>query len=94
LKKDIPGELFGKYENPTIKAKDFADEITSHNIIVKGLNKQAEISQVHIDNNKAVRDILLQRGARPESLPPAEDVKKLERRLDTDDKKAAKGSKD
>jgi DNA-damage-inducible protein D len=77
----------------TIKAKEFANELTSHNVIEKDLNKQIQISQEHVDNNKAVRDILLQRGVRPEALPPAEDVKKLERRLDSDEKKAAKGSK-
>ncbi len=77
----------------TIKAKDFANELTSHNVIEKDLNKQTQISQEHVDNNKAVRDILLQRGVKPESLPPAEDVRKLERRLDNDEKKAAKGSK-
>jgi DNA-damage-inducible protein D len=77
----------------TIKAKDFANELTSHNVIEKDLNKQNQISQEHIDNNKAVRDILLQRGVRPETLPPHEDIKKIERRLDKDEKKAAKGSK-
>lgn len=77
----------------TIKAKDFANELTSHNVIEKDLNKQTQISQEHIDNNKAVRNILLQRGVKPESLPPADDVKKLERRLDSDEKKAAKGPK-
>jgi len=77
----------------TIKAKDFANELTSHNVIEKDLNRQNQISQEHIDNNKAVRDILLQRGVKPEALPPAEDVKKLERRLESDEKKAAKGSK-
>lgn len=76
----------------TIKAKDFANELTSHNVIEKDLNKQAQISKEHIDNNKAVRDILIQRGVKPETLPAAEDVKKLERRLDSDKKKAAKGS--
>jgi DNA-damage-inducible protein D len=75
----------------TIKAKDFANELTSHNVIEKDLNKQAQISQEHVDNNKAVRDILLQRGVKPEALPAAEDVKKLERRLDSDKKRAAKG---
>jgi DNA-damage-inducible protein D len=77
----------------TIKAKDFANELTSHNVIEKDLNKQIQISQEHVDNNKAVREILLKRGVRPEALPPAEDVKKLERRLESDEKKAAKGSK-
>ncbi|TSD64559.1 DNA damage-inducible protein D [Inquilinus sp. KBS0705] len=77
----------------TIKAKDFANELTSHNVIEKDLNKETQISQEHIDNNKAVRNILLQRGVKPEALPPADDVKKLERRLETDEKNAAKGSK-
>lgn len=77
----------------TIKAKDFANELTSHNVIEKDLNRQNQISQEHVDNNKAVRDMLLKRGVKPEALPPVEDVKKLERRLDSDEKKAAKGSK-
>jgi DNA-damage-inducible protein D len=74
----------------TIKAKDFANELTSHNVIEKDLNNQTSISKEHVDNNKAVRDILLKRGVRPEALPAAEDVKKLERRLDNDEKKVAK----
>jgi len=77
----------------TIKAKDFANELTSHNVIEKDLGQQDQISKEHIDNNKAVREILLKRGVRPEALPPAEDVKKLERRLESDEKKASKGSK-
>jgi DNA-damage-inducible protein D len=77
----------------TIKAKDFANELTSHNVIEKDLAQQNQISQEHVDNNKAVREILLKRGVRPEALPPAEDVKKLERRLESDEKKASKGSK-
>jgi DNA-damage-inducible protein D len=72
----------------TIKAKDFANELTSHNVIEKDLNANTQISKEHIDNNKAVRDMLIQRGVRPETLPPAEDVKKLEKRLEKDDKKA------
>ncbi|MCR8561545.1 DNA damage-inducible protein D [Mucilaginibacter sp. BJC16-A38] len=74
----------------TIKAKDFANELTSHNVIEKDLNNQSSISKEHVDNNKAVRDILLKRGVKPEALPAAEDVKKLERRLDTDGKKVNK----
>ena len=77
----------------TIKAKDFANELTSHKVIEKDLNQQNAISKEHVDNNKAVRDILLQRGVRPEALPPAEDIKKLERHLDSDDKKVSKGHK-
>lgn len=73
----------------TIKAKDFANELTGHNVIEKDLNNQLSISSEHVENNKAVRNILLQRGVRPETLPAAEDVKKLERKLDSDGKKVA-----
>lgn len=77
----------------TIKAKDFANELTSHNVIEKDLSGQQSISKEHIDNNNAVRNMLLQRGVRPEALPAAEDIKKLERRLDSDGKKIAKAGK-
>jgi DNA-damage-inducible protein D len=50
-------------------ANDFVDELTSHNVIEKDLNNNIQISKEYIDNNKAVRDILLQRGIKPESLP-------------------------
>jgi len=69
-------------EQTATLAEDFANELTSYNVIEKDLNKQAQMSREHVDINKAVRDILLQRGVRPEALPPAEHVKKLERRLD------------
>ena len=74
---------------PTIilKAKDFAAEITIHNARVHGMQDEPEISSEHVSNNQAVRQTLLGRGIRPESLPPAEDVKKVERRLAAADKK-------
>lgn len=77
---------------PTIilKAKDFATEITIHNSREKQLRKGNDISNEHITNNKAVRNTLLNRGIRPESLPPAEDVKKVERRLTSEEKKSLK----
>lgn len=77
---------------PTIilKAKDFATEITIFNARQHQMNTEAAISNEHITNNQAVRKTLLERGIRPESLPPAEDVKKVERRLQADDKKAIK----
>jgi len=74
----------------TIKAKDFANELTSHNVIDKDLKNNSQISTEHVENNKAVRNILLQRGVRPESLPAAEDVKKIERRLDSEEKNVVK----
>ncbi len=77
---------------PTIilKAKDFAAEITIHNARVHNMGTEPQISQEHVTNNKAVRETLLSRGIRPESLPPAEDVKKVERRLTSEEKKALK----
>ena len=75
---------------PTIvlKAKDFAAEITIFNSQQKKLATESAISREHITNNDAVRRTLLERGIRPESLPPAEDVKKVERRLVSDEKKS------
>ena len=77
---------------PTIilKAKDFATEITIFNAREHKLGSERAISKEHITNNEAVRKTLLERGIRPESLPPAEDVKKVERRLLSEDKKSLK----
>lgn len=77
----------------TIKAKDFATELTSHNVIEKDLQGERSISQEHIDNNKAVRKILHERGVKPEQLPPSEDAAKLKRKLESDSKKILKDSK-
>ncbi len=71
----------------TIKAKDFAAELTHHNVVDKDLHGQPAIQREHVDNNHAVREILQERGVKPENLPAAEDVKKVERRLKADDKK-------
>jgi DNA-damage-inducible protein D len=77
----------------TIKAKDFAAELTSHNVIEKDLKGHTSISKEHIDNNNAVRKILKERGVKPEELPAAEDVKKLQRKLKTEQVKLTKGNK-
>lgn len=77
----------------TIKAKDFATELTSHNVNEKDLKGETQITKEHIDNNVAVRNMLQQRGVKPEELPPAEDVKKLQRKLDGEEKKILKESK-
>ncbi len=71
----------------SIKAKDFAAEMTSVNVQQKDLYGQQEIGKEHIDNNAAVRDMLLQRGIVPEQLPPGEDVKKVERKLKSEEKR-------
>ena len=77
---------------PTIilKAKDFATEITIFNTRQHQLATERVISNEHITNNEAVRKTLLERGIRPESLPAAEDVKKVERRLAAEEKKSLK----
>ncbi|PZX54518.1 DNA-damage-inducible protein D [Algoriphagus ratkowskyi] len=54
---------------------------------------QSKIEKEHIDNNTAVRDMLTKRGIVPENLLPAEDVKKLQRKLDGDEKKVLKATK-
>lgn len=77
----------------SIKAKDFAAEMTSVNVQAKDLRGEPQISNEHIANNTAVRDMLVQRGIVPENLPPAEDVKKVERRLASEQKKALENKK-
>ena len=74
----------------TIKAKDFAAELTSHNVLEKDLNGESSISNEHVENNQAVRRMLIERGVKPESLPTAEDVKKIQRKLNADEKKLLK----
>ncbi len=76
-----------------IKAKDFATELTSHNVVDKDLSGDKQITKEHIDNNSEVRNILLKRGVKPENLPPAEDVKKVQRRIDSTEKKILKDIK-
>jgi DNA-damage-inducible protein D len=71
----------------TIKAKDFATELTSHNVVDKDLQGEDQITKEHIDNNKAVRSILGKRGVIPENLPKAEDIKKVQKRIENDEKK-------
>ena len=71
----------------SIKAKDFAAEMTSVNVQQKDLQGMSSIEKEHVENNEAVRNMLLSRGIVPEQLPAGEDVKKVERRLASDEKK-------
>lgn len=75
---------------PTIilKAKDFATEITIFNARAHAMKTEGTISAEHVTNNRAVRDTLLGRGIRPEALPPDEDIKKVERRMASDERKS------
>lgn len=71
----------------TIKAKDFANEITNFNIRKEDLKGEQSITSEHIKNNTDVRNLLGQRGIVPEQLPPEQDLKKIERKIKSDDKK-------
>jgi len=77
---------------PTIilKAKDFATEITIFNTRNKQLRSEWQISNEHITNNRSVRKTLIERGIQPETLPPDEDVQKVERKLTSEVKKSLK----
>jgi len=70
----------------TIAAKNIATEMTNHNVDNKDLYGESPITTEHIQNNTSVREMLGKRGIKPEELPPAEDNKKLERRVAVDDK--------
>jgi len=77
---------------PTIllKAKDFATEITIHNAKEKKMRNESQISEEHVINNKIVRNTLIGRGITPEKLTPVEDVKKVERKLESEKRKTLK----
>jgi DNA-damage-inducible protein D len=77
----------------TIKAKDFANEITNFSIKRDYLHTEAQITREHIKNNRDVRKLLQKRRIVPEELPAAEDVKKIERRLSTEEKELPKVAK-
>lgn len=74
----------------TIKAKDFANEVTNVQVVQQNLKNEHEVTHEHVKNNLDVRKILTDRNIVPENLPPAEDVKKVERRLKSEEKKLPK----
>lgn len=76
----------------TIAAKNLATEMTNHNVDSKNLQGEQPITREHVQNNQSVRSMLGQRGIKPEALPPAEDLKKLERRVKSSEKKMIKDS--
>ena len=77
----------------TIKAKDFATEITNFNVKKDDLVGEIRITDEHVKNNTEVRSLLVKSDIMPEELPPVEDAKKLERKVKADSKKLLKGSK-
>ena len=97
--KDIKERLKLKENRPladflptlTIAAKNLATEMTNYNVEQKELYGEELITDEHVQNNSSVREMLGQRGIKPEDLPPAEDLKKLERRVKRDEKKLMDG---
>ncbi|MCK8622540.1 DNA damage-inducible protein D [Prevotella sp. E13-27] len=77
----------------TIAAKNLATEMTNYNVEQKDLYGEANITAEHVQNNRSVRGMLGQRGIKPEELPPAEDIKKVERRVAKDEKDMLNESK-
>ncbi len=77
----------------TIKAKDFAGEITHFNVKKEGLLGEEQISEEHVKNNQDVRNLLSKNNIFPEGLPPEEDIKKLERRIHKENEKLIDGIK-
>jgi len=84
------GALADKLPSVTIAAKNLATEMTNLNVEDKDLKGEAPITSEHIQNNSSVRNMLISRGIKPETLPPEEDIKKLERRVKSEEKKLAK----
>ncbi len=76
----------------TIKAKDFASEITHFNVKKENLKGENQIAEEHVKNNQGVRQVLIKSNIYPEELPPEEDVKKLERRIKKHDQVAFQNS--
>ena len=86
------GPLADRLPTLTIAAKNLATEMTNHNVEQNDLHGEHSITAEHIQNNRSVRNMLGQRGIKPEELPPAEDIKKLERRVKSEEKKLASNS--
>ncbi len=84
------GPLADHLPTLTIAAKNLATEMTNYNVEQKDLRGETPITQEHVQNNKSVRGMLLERGIRPENLPPAENIKKVERRVAKEEKQLLK----
>ena len=87
------GALADRLPTLTIAAKNLATEMTNYNVEEKDLYGEQSITVEHIQNNQSVREMLGRRGIKPENLPPAEDIKKVERRIVKEEKQIAEGTK-
>ena len=74
----------------TITAKNLAMEITNFNLTKEDMDGEDPITAEHVQNNQDIRDLLLKRGIRPETLDPEEDLVKLERRVKSQERQIAK----
>ncbi|MBD5338170.1 MAG: DNA damage-inducible protein D [Bacteroides sp.] len=77
----------------TIAAKNLATEMTNYNVEQKDLKGESPITREHVQNNRSVRQMLGERGIKPENLPAAEDIKKVERRVVSNEKNIEKTTK-
>lgn len=77
----------------TIAAKNLATEMTNYNVSEKNLYGENSITNEHVQNNETVREMLGKRGIKPEELPPAEDIKRMERRVASGEKKIEQSTK-
>lgn len=84
------GALADHLPTLTIAAKNLATEMTNYNVEQKNLHGENSITAEHVQNNRSVRGMLGQRGIKPEELPPAEDIKKVERRVAKEEKSIIK----
>jgi DNA-damage-inducible protein D len=76
----------------TIAAKNLATEMTNYNVQQENMHGEPDITHEHVQNNQSVREMLGQRGIKPEKLPPEEDIEKLERRVRSEEKKLERKS--
>lgn len=65
----------------TLNAKALATSLTNHYTKIKGITHKHLIRQKHVENNQGIRELLKDKGVRPEELPAEEDMQKVERRL-------------
>ena len=86
------GALADHLPTLTIAAKNLATEMTNYNVEQKNLYGEESMTKEHCGNNRSVRDMLGQRGIKPEELPAAEDIKKVERRVASNEKKIERTS--
>jgi DNA-damage-inducible protein D len=87
------GALADRLPTLTIAAKNLATEMTNYNVEQKDMFGEQAITNEHIQNNVSVREMLGRRGIKPENLPSAEDIKKVERRMAKEEKQIAEGAK-